>query len=66
MKKCKRCNSCCTYKQVEGMLFLYCDFCDIYYHRQPGGELMKVDDLNDYIQKTRTLSWTIIRSTEGK
>ncbi len=65
MKKCKKCNGCCEYIQIEGILFLYCDFCNIYYHRQPGGLLVEVTNLEEYINKLRTLVWKVVKNEES-
>ena len=50
-KRCPRCKGCMEYKPVQNYLFYYCDFCKQYYYRQPGGELVKVDNVEEFIKQ---------------
>jgi hypothetical protein len=55
-----------NYQQIGFYLFLYCDFCRQYYHRIPGGELIKVDNIDDYIETLKHPQWKGSKHSDGE
>lgn len=45
MIKCPECNSCMKYRLFGNNSYYYCDFCDQYYWRIPGGGLQPVEEV---------------------
>lgn len=63
-KKCPRCNGCMQYLSIVGRSVLYCDFCKRYYTRNPGGELVFIEDIKAFEEEAKHPKWIPITNTK--
>ena len=66
MKKCPVCRGCMEYKPEGGVPFLWCELCQQTYVRIPGGKLIQVDNVQEFLYNRRNPKWkSIDRSKDG-